>query len=47
MMTLQEIRRSDVFAAARDFDEAGRFHVWHRRLGVSDPPTTSRCRLSR
>ena len=37
MMTLREIRRSDVFAAARDFDDAGRFHVWHRRLGISNP----------
>lgn len=37
MMSLREIRQLNVFAAARDFDDAARFHVWHRRLGIAEP----------
>lgn len=39
--TLREISRSDPFAAAREFDSAARFHVWHSRLGIAKAPDTS------
>jgi len=36
-MTLRQVRRANVFAPVREFDELARFHIWHSRLGISDP----------
>jgi SpoVK/Ycf46/Vps4 family AAA+-type ATPase len=37
MMTLREISKLVPFASVRDMEQAARFHVWHRRLGVGEP----------
>jgi hypothetical protein len=35
--TLRQVLRAEPFAAARDFDDLVRFHVWQSRIGVSTP----------